>query len=99
MFPESDWFPRKPRACRGRGQIKHKIIKRDGSRCHYCLRELTFYSATIDHLIPRSRNGTNALSNLVLACGFCNSDKGSMTDLEYFYYLGRNDGSTRNQMQ
>lgn len=32
---------------------------------------------TVDHLVPRSMGGTDALTNLVAACCKCNSDKGS----------------------
>lgn len=33
--------------------------------------------ATIDHVIPRSKNGTDTLKNLVVACHSCNSSKGT----------------------
>lgn len=47
-----------------------------GGRCHYCGVELhPFYTFTIDHVIPRSRGGTNALENLVGACVGCNQAK------------------------
>lgn len=38
---------------------------------------------TLDHVVPRSRGGTNRLKNLVLACATCNHRKGSLTVLEY----------------
>lgn len=37
----------------------------------------------IDHVVPRSRGGSNALANLVLACGPCNVAKGTMTLAEF----------------
>jgi hypothetical protein len=33
--------------------------------------------ATIDHVIPRTKGGTNDISNLVLCCKQCNSIKGN----------------------
>jgi hypothetical protein len=36
----------------------------------------------VDHIIPVSRGGTDALSNLVLACASCNAQKGDRTPEE-----------------
>ncbi len=36
-----------------------------------------------DHVIPRSRGGTNTLSNFVPACPLCNQDKSDMTPEEW----------------
>lgn len=33
--------------------------------------------ATIDHVVPLSRGGTDDLDNLVLACNVCNARKGA----------------------
>ena len=33
----------------------------------------------VDHVVPQAAGGTDDLSNLVLACGSCNSRKGSMS--------------------
>lgn len=37
----------------------------------------------IDHVIPRSRGGSNKLENLVLCCGPCNVDKRARTPEEW----------------
>ena len=36
-----------------------------------------FAVAQVDHVVPRSRGGTDEMSNLVLACSPCNSSKGA----------------------
>lgn len=33
--------------------------------------------ATLEHIVPLSRGGTNDLVNLTLACGRCNSSRGT----------------------
>lgn len=39
--------------------------------------------AQVDHVLPRSRGGSNNLVNLVLACSDCNSRKGARTPGEW----------------
>lgn len=73
------WSPRgsvhrKPQSSR------HDTLRaRDGNRCAYCERvEGTCGWLTIDHVVPKSRGGPDALTNCVLACGRCNSEKGDL---------------------
>lgn len=42
--------------------------------------------ATVDHIIPRSRGGTDDPSNLVICCHDCNSSKRRYTALEYLFF-------------
>lgn len=51
--------------------------------CPYCLKEFPISKATRDHKTPRSRGGSSDPSNIVLCCGECNSQKGSLTEKEY----------------
>ena len=44
-----------------------------GQPCHYCKSRIK--KLTVDHIIPRSRGGTNNYWNLVAACARCNGDK------------------------
>lgn len=55
------------------------LFERDGTGCFYCRCELTEETATLEHVIPLARGGTNHLSNMVLACGPCNREAGHMT--------------------
>lgn len=41
--------------------------------------------ATLDHVLPRSRGGSDNLVNLVLSCVSCNSSKGKRTPGEWLY--------------
>jgi hypothetical protein len=57
----------------------HLLDKFDGQAlCHWCHKVLNLRTSTIDHLIPRSRGGTDRRTNLVLACYGCNQAKRDM---------------------
>jgi 5-methylcytosine-specific restriction endonuclease McrA len=52
------------------------IFLRDDFKCQYCGEEFSTRDLTFDHVIPRCRNGRDAMDNVVAACGPCNSKKG-----------------------
>jgi len=52
--------------------------------CVYCGKLLDTTSATIDHVIPLSRGGTNTIGNRVYACVECNSSKADMLLPEWY---------------
>lgn len=54
---------------------RYKIFERDGYKCHYCGKQLTRYSATLDHILPVSKNGDNSYENLITSCLHCNSQR------------------------
>jgi 5-methylcytosine-specific restriction endonuclease McrA len=61
---------------RKRGKIT-LLIKRDTNRCWYCWRSFSKnVQRTLDHRLPLSAGGTNAIENLVLSCLECNRRKG-----------------------
>jgi 5-methylcytosine-specific restriction endonuclease McrA len=51
--------------------------------CAYCRKEMTHETATLDHVIPKCRGGSNKSSNLVLACWECNQEKADKIIKEY----------------
>ncbi len=57
------------------------LFARDHYRCQFCGRHMTELkpreSLTRDHLIPLSRGGGNEWTNVVAACGPCNTRKGN----------------------
>lgn len=55
--------------------------------CFYCGAILNPTTYTEDHLIPRSRGGSNKLDNRVTCCRKCNCSKGNKTLEEYRTYL------------
>ena len=50
-------------------------------------------SATVDHIIPKSRGGTSSPINTVMCCRKCNNEKGNFTGVEYRAWIkaGRPD--------
>ena len=58
-----------------------KLLLRDGTDCSYCGDPFgPDLEPTYDHVIAQSQGGTSALTNLVLACSFCNGAKNHMSE-------------------
>lgn len=55
------------------------VFRRDRHACAYCADPA---ATTIDHVIPRSRGGSNSWSNLVACCFACNQRKADRTPQE-----------------
>ena len=62
-------------------EVREYVLERDGRTCVYCDAEDAVLE--VDHVVPRSKGGTNRVSNLTCACVDCNRRKGSQ-DLEAF---------------
>ena len=56
-------------------QQKFKILLRDNFTCRYCGTRPGSENLEVDHLIPRSRLGSDNSCNLVCACVTCNQRK------------------------
>lgn len=67
----------KPLLRQSRREVKAPAGDRE---CAYCG---TRHELTRDHIIPRSRGGTDDPSNLVWACRNCNAAKGNRTPQEW----------------
>jgi hypothetical protein len=52
-----------------------KIYERDNYQCTYCTKQLTRFTATLDHITPVSEGGDNSAENLKTACLQYNSRK------------------------
>ena len=64
---------------KGIGITRKRIFRRDGFECCYCG---SHRNLTVDHVIPKSRGGSNYWDNLVTSCGRCNSNKDNKTPEE-----------------
>ncbi len=54
---------------------KRLVYERDKWTCQYCRTKLTSRTATIDHVLPRSRGGRSSFENCVASCETCNTQK------------------------
>ena len=61
---------------------RKNIFLRDGERCMYCGERFKTSDLTLDHVIPRSRGGSQAWDNLVSCCAKDNHRKGNRTPEE-----------------
>ena len=61
-----------------------KIFERDKYLCYKCNKQLTRFSATLDHLQPVSEGGDNSYDNLATACLHCNSTRGAKPLMDTF---------------
>lgn len=66
-----------------------KVFERDDFKCHYCKKQLTRFSATLDHIQPVSKGGDNSFDNLITACLHCNSQRGNRPVMDII--LEKND--------
>jgi 5-methylcytosine-specific restriction endonuclease McrA len=63
-----------------RKMTRIEIFKRDNFTCQYCGK--VSHNLTLDHVIPRSRNGQHTWENVVSACVPCNRIKAGRTPEE-----------------
>jgi 5-methylcytosine-specific restriction endonuclease McrA len=64
-------------------EVREYLLDKWGRTCAYCGR--TNVPLEVEHIIPRSRGGTDRVSNLTLACRDCNLKKGDKTAEEFGY--------------
>ena len=57
--------------------LREEIAARAGYRCEYCRspQYIGTHRFSVEHIVPRSRGGTDAPDNLALACQGCNNFK------------------------
>lgn len=58
-----------------------RLVRRVQGACNYC--ETRHPGFQMDHKIPVSRGGSDAIENITVACPGCNAEKGTMTAAEY----------------
>jgi len=61
---------------------KHNLMIRDLYTCQYCNTPYSKSNLTLDHVLPLSKGGATSWTNIVAACGPCNSRKGNKTNMK-----------------
>jgi len=64
-------------------EVREYLLEKFGRKCAYCGAESL--PLQVEHIIPKTRNGSNRVSNLTLACQVCNQRKGNQTAEEFGY--------------
>ena len=73
-------------------KIRLLAVQRQGSKCLYCGDAISFETADMDHIVPRSGLGsTNDRNNLVAVCRECNESKRNQLFSEWVQSGGRKD--------
>ena len=62
-------------------EVREYLLEKFSRKCAYCQAENV--PMQIEHIVPRSRGGSNRISNLTLACAPCNLKKGTRTAEEF----------------
>jgi 5-methylcytosine-specific restriction endonuclease McrA len=62
-------------------EVRAYVLLKYGYRCAYCGK--TDVPFELDHILPKSRGGTDRVSNLALSCHDCNMEKGNRTAAEW----------------
>lgn len=70
-----------------------KVFEQDSYKCHYCSKQLTRFTATLDHIQPVSEGGDNSYENLTTACLHCNSRRGSRPVMDMYEYKAEGNRS------
>jgi 5-methylcytosine-specific restriction endonuclease McrA len=64
-------------------EVREYLLEKFQRHCTYCGK--TNIPLEVEHIVPRSRGGSNRVSNLAIACHACNDTKGTRTAIEWGY--------------
>ena len=76
--------------------IRFQVFKRDKFTCQYCGRSGVELEA--DHIVPKSKGGSNDIDNLITACKACNRGKRDIDVLPTGFVLKRESKTRRVQL-
>ncbi len=62
-------------------EVREYLLEKFQRTCAYCGQHTV--PLEVEHMVPKSRGGSNRVSNLTLACAPCNQKKGNQTAAEF----------------
>lgn len=62
-------------------EVREYLLEKLGRHCQYC--DATGVPLEVEHIVPKSRGGSNRVSNLTLACRGCNEAKDNRDVAEF----------------
>jgi diadenosine tetraphosphate (Ap4A) HIT family hydrolase len=65
------------------GTIRYEVLKRAKSRCELCGISYEVKALEVDHIVPRSRGGTDDITNFQALCYSCNAAKGNRDNADF----------------
>ena len=61
--------------------IRNYLLEKHGRKCFYCGKTVSKFE--VEHMLPKSRGGSNRIDNLTLSCHNCNQKKDTLTAEEF----------------
>ena len=61
--------------------IRNYLLEKHGRKCFYCGKTVSGFE--VEHMLPKSKGGSNRIDNLTLSCHDCNEKKGTLTAEEF----------------
>ena len=61
--------------------IRNYLLEMHGRKCFYCEKSVSKFE--VEHMLPKSRGGSNHIDNLTLSCHECNQKKDTLTAEEF----------------
>ena len=61
--------------------IRNYLLEMHGRKCFYCEKSVSKFE--VEHMLPKSRGGSNRIDNLTLSCHDCNQKKDTLTAEEF----------------
>jgi len=62
-------------------EVREYLLEKWGRKCAYCRK--TDVPLEVEHIVPKSRGGSDRVSNLTISCHECNQKKGNQTAAEF----------------
>lgn len=61
--------------------IRNYLLEKHGRKCFYCGKAVSDFE--VEHMLPKSKGGSNRIDNLTLSCHGCNQEKDTLTAEEF----------------